>query len=120
MPHPARPSPAACVAVTVDLDDTSALTARGLSVTRTARDTIAVDVNGLAYRLTPGASRDEINADLRIHLYGLLAEILGERGLYVDVDTDTGAGEVFMTPLGGVPQRAATVRIVPVDERAVA
>jgi hypothetical protein len=120
MRHPSRPSPAACVAVTIDIDDTGPLAARGLSVTRTARAAIATDVNGLAYRLTPGASREEVNADLRVHLYGVLAGILGERGLYVDVDTDTGTGEVFLTPLGGIPQRAATVRIVPVDERAVA
>jgi hypothetical protein len=119
MRHPSRPSPAACVAVTINLDDIGALTARGLAVTLAARRALT-DLQGLAYRLTPGASRDEVNADLRIHLYGVLAEILGERGLYVDVDIDARAGEVFLTPVGGVPQRAATVRIVPVDERAVA
>jgi hypothetical protein len=120
MPIPARPSPAACVAVTIDIDDTGPLAARGLAVTQTARDTIAADVDGLAYRLTPGASRTQVNAELGLLLYGVLAGILGERGLYVDVDTDAGIGEVFLTPLGGVPQRAATVRIDPVDERAVA
>jgi hypothetical protein len=120
MSHPSRPSPAACVAVTVQLEGFHSLACRGLAITHTARQSIAEDVDGLAYRLTPGASRADINAGLRILLFGTLADILGERGLYVDVDVDAGSGEVFMTPLGGIPQRAAFIRIEPVDERAVA
>jgi hypothetical protein len=120
MSHPSRPYPAGAVAVTVELEDFSALGFRNITITQHARDAIARDVDGLAYRLTPGASREDINAGLRILLFGTLADILGERGLYVDVDVDAGSGEVFMTPLGGIPQRAAFIHIDPVDERAVA
>jgi hypothetical protein len=122
MPHPARLSPTPCVAVTVDLEDFHTLACRGLAIPLAARRALTdLEVEGpLAYRITPGATRDAVNAELRILLHGVLAEILGERGLYVDVDVDAGAGEVFMTPLGCIPQRAATIRIAPIDERAVA
>lgn len=121
MPHPARPSaPATCVAVTVDLEDFHTLAARHLAITRTARQILAEDATGLAYRLTPGATPAEVNTELATLLRGILAEILGPRGLYVDIDIDAGAGEVFMTPLGSIPQRAATIRIAPIDEQDVA